>query len=89
MTKEELIQRGLSAKALLDSGVYRAALDHLEAQLAESWKASRPGDVQERERLYLMVQVMADLGRVLAGWAGTAALEIHESERRAKEAHIN
>lgn len=89
MTKEEMIQRGLEAKTLLDSGVFKQCLVHMEDRLAESWKASNPNDRDGRERLYLMVQIMSDLGRILGEWAGQAAFEVHEIERRRQEHHIN
>jgi inosine/xanthosine triphosphate pyrophosphatase family protein len=89
MTKEERIQRGLAAKALMDSGVFIEALKYLEAAMSEEWKSSRPDDAIGRERLYLMTQIMADLGRVLRQWSGEAAFEVHEIERRQQEQHIN
>lgn len=89
MTKEEIILRGQAAQQLMDSGIYRQCLEHLEAQVAESWKRTRPDDADERERLYKMVQAMADLGRVFLTWKGEAVFELHEIERRQKEQTLN
>ncbi len=84
-TKEEIIQRGQAAANLIASGVYMQCLTALESQMSEAWKSTRPADTAERERLYLMVQVMADQGRVLRSWADEATVAAHEIERRAKE----
>ena len=83
-TREEIIQRGHAADALIKSDVFMQCLEAVETQMQEAWKSSRPVDVAERERLYLMVQVMADLGRVLRKWADDARVAVHEAERRAQ-----
>lgn len=85
MNKESLLKRGQLASQLLASGVYEEARLELESELKESWAASRPDDEDGRERLYLMTQLMADIGRILLRWQGDAQIEIHNAERAKRE----
>jgi hypothetical protein len=62
VNKEEQLRRGQAAAELLDSGVLSRALDGVEAELSEAWKSSNPVDVAGRERMYLMVQLISDIG---------------------------
>jgi hypothetical protein len=88
VTKEEQLRRGQAAAELLDSGVFSLALDGVEAELSEAWKSSNPVDVAGRERMYLMVQLISDIGRLLHKWKGDVVVAHHEAER-ARRASVN
>lgn len=82
MTDEEKVRRGQNADQLLKSGVFSNVLEALEAEYAEAWKATRPDDKDGRERIYNMVQLIADQGRLLTKWQGEAVFIVKEHERR-------
>lgn len=75
------VLRGEAADQLLKSEVYQRATKELEAELTEQWLQTRPEDKDGRERLYLMAQIMADLGRILIKWQGDARIAHAEAER--------
>lgn len=81
LDRDAIIRRGKAAAGLLENGTFMEAMAALEAEMCEKWKASNPAHADERERLYVMVQIMADLGRVLSAWAGHATVEEHLAER--------
>jgi hypothetical protein len=53
----QALRRAERARELLDEPLLREALDAIEAQCFEDWRATTPRDIDSRERLWLMMQL--------------------------------
>jgi hypothetical protein len=53
--------RGAKASALLQSAIYREAMEKVEAGILESWKSSPVRDVEGQTYLRLMMKVLTDI----------------------------
>lgn len=60
MTKEQEVERGRQAAAILENPAFKAAVDALESTYADDWKNTPAADAQGRERLYIALQVSRD-----------------------------
>lgn len=60
MTKEQEIERGRQAAAMLESDIFRTAVEALGAEYVRAWMESPSADVEGRERLFLALQVSRD-----------------------------
>lgn len=60
MTKEQEIERGRQAAAILENPAFIAAVDALEKTYSDDWKNTPAPDLQGRERLYTALQVSRD-----------------------------
>jgi hypothetical protein len=60
MTKEQEIERGRQAAAVLENPAYQAALDALETEYVRAWRDSPAPDAEGRERLFVALQVSRD-----------------------------
>lgn len=54
-------QRGRAAEDLLENPLLVEAFDNLEAAYLAEWRASKPLELEERERLWLAVQVLGEV----------------------------
>lgn len=60
MTKEQEIERGRQAAAMLESEIFKTAVQRLEAEYVRAWLDSATPDTEGRERLYIALQVSRD-----------------------------
>lgn len=60
MTKEQEVERGRQAAAILESQAFREAVDALEKAYTDDWKNTPAPDAAGRERLYVALQVSRD-----------------------------
>ena len=59
------IERGRHAAALLDNPLLSEILDGLKDGYVKAWLASRPDEIEARERLYLASQVVEEFAKEL------------------------
>ena len=57
MTDEQLRERGLKAKALLEDELLLEAMEAIKAEAIRQWCEAPARDVEGRERLWLMVKI--------------------------------
>ena len=62
MTPEE---RASEAKRILESEVFKRALDELEMRYLDEWRATFPEDTDARERLFVAVNILDEVQRHL------------------------
>lgn len=62
---EKDLERARHAKALLDNPLLAEILDGMKGSYVEAWLASRPEDIEARERLYLQSQLVDSFSREL------------------------
>jgi hypothetical protein len=60
LVNSEEIENGLEAKYILESDVYKQAMQTLSDSYMGNWMNSRPNEVAERERAYTKLQILAD-----------------------------
>jgi len=58
-------QRGREAEELLDNPMLAEAFDKIEAAYMDEWRQSKLPDLEERERLWLAIQVLGEVKRHL------------------------
>jgi hypothetical protein len=58
MTPEQEAQRGQDAKRLLDDPLLKEAFDAIEQEFVDQWKKAPVRDVEGREKLWLMLQLL-------------------------------
>lgn len=58
MSKE--VERGREAQRIIESEVYKKAMQSLADGYQSQWINSRPDEVAERERAYTKIQILAD-----------------------------
>lgn len=58
MSKE--VERGREAQRIIESEVYKKAMQALADGYQSQWINSRPDEVAERERAYTKIQILAD-----------------------------
>lgn len=85
LTKEQIVERGRRAQALLDNELLRESVEKLKAYYLEQWAKSEAGDVTGRERLFvaygLVDQVYAHL-RVLVADGSISAQQLARLKRQ-------
>jgi len=60
LENSEEIRNGQEAQRILDSDVYKNAIQKLADGYQNQWMNSRPNDVEERELAYKKLQILAD-----------------------------
>lgn len=60
MDSNQEVLDGQEAQRILDSDVYKKAMQKLSDGYMSEWMNSRPNDVAERERAYTKIQILAD-----------------------------
>ena len=60
MTKEQEIERGRQAAAILENPLFAQSVEGLAAEYVRAWMESPSTDAQGRERLYVAMQVSRD-----------------------------
>ena len=58
-------QRGREAEELLENPMLADAFDKIEASYMDEWRQSKLADIEERERLWLAIQVLGEVKRHL------------------------
>lgn len=58
MTPEQEVQRGHDAKRLLDEPLLKEAFETIEQEFVDQWKKAPVRDVEGREKLWLMLQLL-------------------------------
>lgn len=58
-------QRGREAEELLENPMLAEAFDKIEASYMDEWRQSKLADIEERERLWLAIQVLSEVKRHL------------------------
>jgi hypothetical protein len=61
MRADQEVRRGEQARRLLEDPLLSEAFVALEASLRDSWVATQPDQVAERERLWLMLKLLERL----------------------------
>jgi len=78
--KQEIID-GEEAKRILDSEVYQSAIQKLADGYQSQWMNSRPNDVNERERVYVKLQILADFVSEIKSVMQTGQMAKHEENK--------
>jgi hypothetical protein len=55
------VQRAMQAEELLNNPLLSEALDSMEREYLAAWRASKLPDLEERERLWLAMQVLEQM----------------------------
>ena len=82
-------ERGRQARLVLESQIYREAIDGLRAQLLSDWCNSQPGDIQGRERAWLAQNLLGKIESHLSSVMTTgemATLQLAEGRTRLQAA---
>mgnify|MGYP001322593339 FL=1 len=58
-------ERASEAKRILESDVFKRALDELEMRYLDEWRSTFPEDTDARERLFVAVNVLDEVQRHL------------------------
>jgi len=61
MNREEEIARGKAAELLLRNELLAEAFETLESTYTASWKATAPGQTDERERLFALTTALHEV----------------------------
>lgn len=59
------VQRALQAKELIENPILVEALDSMEREYLAAWRSSKLPDLEERERLWLALQVLEEVRKHL------------------------
>jgi len=76
MSKE--VERGREAQRIIESEVYKKAMQTLADGYQSQWINSRPNDVAERERAYTKIQILADFVNEVKAVLETGQMAEHE-----------
>jgi hypothetical protein len=85
MSLEGDVQKGLKAKAFLESEVYRDAYGKVRQAILDRWAESPIGDKEGQHELRLMLKVIDDLNGNIVSVVNTGKLasqQIEESKTR-------
>jgi len=72
---------GQEAKRIIESEVYKKALQTLSDGYMSQWMNSRPDEVAERERAYTKIQILADFVNEVKTVMETGKMAEHEMKR--------
>ena len=81
MDSNKEVLDGQEAKRILDSEVYKNAMQKLADGYQSQWMNSRPNDVAERERAYTKIQILADFVNEVKTVMETGKMAEHEMKR--------
>lgn len=82
MTREDIIRRGESAKRLLGDDTAVAAWVAVQEKCAEAWADSAPHQQEIRDDAYRLSRCIKLVKLQLETWAGEAAAEVHNGDRK-------
>ncbi len=78
MDSNQEVLDGQEAQRILDSEVYKKAIQRLSDGYMSQWVNSRPNDVAERERAYTKLQILADFVNEIKTVMQTGKMAEHE-----------
>jgi len=78
MTPHQTQQRGIEAKRVLDSEVFKEAMTLLDAQIVQQWKACPVTDKEGAMLLLQIAKIKSKFEAVLVGLIETGKLATHE-----------
>jgi hypothetical protein len=84
MTSEELIRKGVAAKALLENEDFNIALDTVRLDAFRGWSSSKPEEIQAREQNYYLLQAIERLKDNLQALVSNAQFEVHKANQTEK-----
>jgi hypothetical protein len=79
------VRDGQTAKTLLDHPLLKNAFEQMEERLSRSWRDSKPGDVELRERCWRMLHAVRAAKKGLTELVTTgrmAAITLSDAEER-------
>lgn len=74
------VERGKEAQGIIESEVYKKAMQTLADGYQSQWINSRPDEVAERERAYTKIQILADFVNEVKTVMETGKMVEHEEE---------
>lgn len=86
LTKQQEFDRGTKANALLSNELLKEAFDEIERQIFEQFKASKPQEKEERERLYQALGLPAQIYSILRAYAGSGTIAAQAIEKMKRKA---
>ena len=78
MTPQQTQQRGIEARRVLDSEVFKDAMAELDAQIVAQWKACPVGDKEGALLLLQLAKLKNKFESVLVGMIETGKLAEHQ-----------
>lgn len=78
MTPHQTQQRGIEAQRVLDSEVFKDAMNMLDAQIVQQWKACPVTDKEGAMLLLQLAKIKNKFESVLVGLIETGKLATHE-----------
>ena len=78
---------GQEAKRIIESDVYKNAMQKLADGYQSQWMNSKPNDVQERERAYVKLQILADFINEVRTVMETGQMAEHEIKKQEITTH--
>ncbi|MFL9934233.1 hypothetical protein P0D88_34800 [Paraburkholderia sp. RL18-103-BIB-C] len=78
MTKEQEVERGRQAAAILENPAFREAVEALEKTYTDDWRNTPAPDAQGRERLYVALQVSRDFSAQLVSMIATGKISAQQ-----------
>tara|TARA_R100001594_G_C4018245_1_gene258562 strand:+ start:5 stop:271 length:267 start_codon:yes stop_codon:yes gene_type:complete len=78
---------GQEAQRILESDVYKNAMQKLADGYQSQWMNSKPEDVQERERAYIKLQLLADFVNEVRTVMETGQFAEHEIKKQEITTH--
>ena len=79
---DKMLRRGNAAKTLLENKVFLQAVQQVEKDLLNEWKASKLNDVGGREKAYLAVKCLDDIVIRLSKYMNEAEAERIQNGRK-------
>lgn len=83
---DTVIMMGNYAESLLNNPAFKAAVKKVEADLFNAWKKSAPKDADNREKLYYMLEAIAQVQIKLNGMFNNMVIERDRVKNKAGNA---
>ena len=87
MENAKEIEKGLEAKYIIESDVYKSAMKLLSDSYMSQWVNSKPNEVAERERAYTKIQILADFVNEVKTVMETGMMAEHEKAKEELGTH--
>ena len=87
MDNNQEVLDGQEAQRILESDVYKNAMQKLADGYQSQWMNSKPNDVQERERAYVKLQLLADFVNEVRTVMETGQFAEHEIKKQEITTH--
>lgn len=87
MDSNQEVLDGQEAQRILESDVYKNAMQKLADGYQSQWMNSKPEDVQERERAYIKLQLLADFVNEVRTVMETGQFAEHEIKKQEITTH--